>query len=141
MIVIEGRVFVIDREILILFPIMKTPISDYGVVMVLRSSKRWSGRVGGGVGVGGEPLLLPLPGLVVLKPIKDILALNLAVAPEPSTDGLNLISRGGPDSIDVVELLEKLYLLCCGCPPSAALPAKVIACTYFSTPIVDIFLL
>ncbi|RWW51067.1 hypothetical protein BHE74_00042618 [Ensete ventricosum] len=38
---------------------------------------------GGWGDVHGEPLLLSLPGLVVLEPVKDVLPFDLAVLPEP----------------------------------------------------------
>lgn len=97
-----------------MFP-MKTPFSDDGIVMIMSG-------IGGG-GARGKPLPLPLPSLVILEPIEDILPLDFAIAPQPSTDSMNLISSGGSQPLDVVELLKQLYLLGCGSPPCAALPA------------------
>ncbi|KAK1566647.1 hypothetical protein Q3G72_002427 [Acer saccharum] len=71
---------------------------------------------GGGVG-GGESHFLPLSGFMVLKPVKDIFAFNLAIVSKPSRDLLNLFSSWGPNSIVVVKIdsLTKLQSLKCVC--------------------------
>lgn len=83
-------------------------------------------RIGIGIGIGrrrrSESFLLSFASLVVLKPIKDVLAFNFAVLSKPSRDPLNLIRTRGPNSIVVIKLLQNPYLVACGCPPAAALP-------------------
>ena len=121
--VTDAGAFVLFNEVLILFP-MKTPFFDDGIVMKMS---------GMGDGVGGKPLPLPLPSLVVLEPVEDILSLDFTIAPKLCTDGMNLISSGGSQPVDVVELLEQLYLFDCGSPPCTALPTQAAACVCFFT--------
>lgn len=71
---------------------------------------------------GDEPLLLPLTSFVVLEPVKDVFALNLAVLPEASRDPLYLLCTWGPDPIVVVKLFEYPYLFTRWCPPRTTLP-------------------
>ena len=73
--------------------------------------------------IGGETLLLPLSGLVVLEPVKDVFALDLAVLAETGRDPLDLLGAGRADAIVVVKLFEDPYLLRRWGPPTAALPA------------------
>ena len=75
--------------------------------------------------IRGEPFLLPLTSLVVLEPVEDILAFNLAVLPQPSRDPLNLLCTWGSNPIVVVKVLQYPYLVGCGSPPCTALPAHV----------------
>ena len=71
-----------------------------------------------------EPFFLPLTSLMVLKPIKNVLAFNFTVLSKPSRDSLNLISAWGPNAIVVIKLLQDSNLVGCGSPPRAALPAQ-----------------
>ena len=74
--------------------------------------------------ISGKAFFLPLTSFMVLKPIKDVLAFNLAVLPEFSWDFLNLISSWRPNSIVVIKILQDSYLLSGGSPPGTALPAQ-----------------
>jgi hypothetical protein len=79
---------------------------------------------GGGVDVEvGESLLLALARLVVLEPVEDVLALDLAVLAQHGGDALDLLRRGRPDAAGVVELLEDPELLRRRRPPRPARPA------------------
>lgn len=60
-------------------------------------------------------LLLPLPSLVILKPIEHILALNVAINPKPSCDLLNLLCSWGPQTLPV-QALKHVYLFLGGVP-------------------------
>ncbi|KAE8703837.1 hypothetical protein F3Y22_tig00110462pilonHSYRG00172 [Hibiscus syriacus] len=71
----------------------------------------------------GEPCLLPLTSLVVLKPIKDIIAFDFTVLSKPSRDPLNLITTREPNSIVAVKVLHYSNLVSGGTPPCTALPA------------------
>ena len=77
--------------------------------------------------ISSESLLLPFTSFMVLKPIKDVLAFDLAVLPQPSWDPLNLFSTWGPNSIVVVKVLQYSYLVSCGSPACTALPAQKTA--------------
>lgn len=85
----------------------------------IRNSRSLHGDIG-----CGEPFLLPLTSLVVLKPIKDILAFDFPVLSKPSRDPLNLLCTWGPNSIVVVKVLQYSNLVSGGSPPCTALPAK-----------------
>jgi len=87
----------------------------------------------------GEPFLLPLTSFMVLKPIKDILAFNLAVLSKPSRDLLNLSSIWGPNTFDVVQFLQYSYLVSSGSPPCTGLPANKVS--FGTTIIILIWLL
>lgn len=54
--------------------------------------------------------LLSLPRLVVLKPVEDILSLDLSIPPELGGDVLDLVRRGGPGPTPI-KLLERPQLL------------------------------
>ena len=84
----------------------------------------WGWSLHGDIILRSEPFLLPFSSLVVLEPIKDILAFDFAVLSKPSRDLLNLLCTWGPNSIVVVKILQYSYLVCCGSPPCTALPAK-----------------
>lgn len=56
------------------------------------------------------PELLPVPGLVVLEPVKYIFALNLAIEGELGSDVLDLRGVGGSDA-SPVHLLKDHQLL------------------------------
>lgn len=64
---------------------------------------------------------------MVLEPVEDVLALDLAVLAEAGRDPLDLVGGGGPDAVVVVEVLEDPYLVRRGRPPRTALPANVTA--------------
>jgi hypothetical protein len=87
----------------------------------------------------GESFLLPLTSFMVLKPIKYILAFNLAVLSKPSRDLLNLSSIWGPNTFDVVQFLQNSYLVSSGIPPCTGLPAKKVP--FGATVIILIWLL
>ncbi|RWW77329.1 hypothetical protein BHE74_00014509 [Ensete ventricosum] len=63
-------------------------------------------------------LLLPLPRLVVLKPVEDVLPLDVTVLPQLSGYVLYLVRAGGPDSL-LVEAFQYGYLLLGRVPPRA----------------------
>jgi hypothetical protein len=67
-----------------------------------------------------EAALLALAGLVVLEPIEDVLALDLAVLAQHGGDALDLLRAGRPDVAAVLELLQHPDLLRRRCPPRAA---------------------
>lgn len=103
------RIVGMNRRILIRFP---------------RKSIRWGRRSLHGHIIRSEPFLLPFSSFVVLEPIKDILAFNLTVLPQPSRDPLNLFCTWGSNSIVVVKVLQYSYLVGCGSPPCTTLPAE-----------------
>lgn len=88
--------------------------------------KRVRVRVRIGV-VGDGALLLALAGFMVLEPVKHVLALDLAILPEPGGDPLYLVGGGRADAVVVVEVLEDSYLVCRRGPSRAALPAEEAA--------------
>jgi len=89
-----------------------------------RSSISWGRRSLHGDIIRSEPFLLPFSSFVVLEPIKDILAFNLTVLPQPSRDPLNLLSTWGSNSIVVVKVLQYSYLVGGGSPACTTLPAE-----------------
>lgn len=92
-----------------------------------------AGCAGGTGNVHGESFLLPLPGLVVLEPIEDILAFDLAVLAECGGDLLDLIGGRGSDPHVVVEVPQYPYLISSGDPPCAGLPAEEATLTPSNT--------
>ena len=81
---------------------------------------RAGGCGGGHVDVEvGEAALLAFAGLVVLEPVEDVLALDLAVLAQHGGDALDLLRVGRPDAAAVVELLEYPDLLGRRRPPRA----------------------
>ena len=55
-------------------------------------------------------LLLPLPGFMILEPVKDVFALDVAIISEPCSDLLNLLSSWGSQPL-LVQALQHVYLL------------------------------
>lgn len=70
---------------------------------------------------GDFTALLPLPSLVVLEPIENVLALDLAVETELRRDLLNLIS-GGRSKACSKQIRQYLQLLHRRIPPPAFCP-------------------
>lgn len=81
---------------------------------------RWCGH-----GCAVESLLLTLTSLMVLEPVKDVLALDLTVLSQPCSDLLDLIGCWWPDSTVVVKFFEDSDLLRRRCPPRAGLATRV----------------
>ena len=61
-------------------------------------------------------LLLPLPGLVILKPVEHILPFDVTIRPQPSSYLLYLLSSWCPYSL-LVQVLQHAYLLLRRVPP------------------------
>lgn len=71
-------------------------------------------------------LLLPLPGLMVLEPVKDIFALDVPIIPKPCSNLLNLFCSWGSQPI-LVQALEHVYLLLCWVPSRPSISKILIA--------------
>lgn len=65
-------------------------------------------------------LLLPLPRLVILKPIKHILPLNVTISPQPRRYLLYLLRTRSPHSLPI-QILQHAYLLLGRIPPRRVL--------------------
>lgn len=76
-----------------------------------------------------ELLLLPLPCLVVLEPIEDILPLYFPILPQPSWNPLYLLSTRRPNSIVIVQVFQYPYLVSSRNPPCSGLPTEKAAFT------------
>lgn len=59
--------------------------------------------------------LLSLTSFVILKPVEDILSLDVTISPEPRGNLLYLLSAGSPYSL-LVKVLQHVYLLLCRTP-------------------------
>lgn len=59
--------------------------------------------------------LLSLARFVILKPVEDILSLDVTISPEPRGNLLYLLSAGSPYSL-LVKVLQHVYLLLCRTP-------------------------
>lgn len=81
-----------------------------------RREGRGRGAVAGGEGEGAPLLLLAFTGLVVLEPIEDVLALDLAELAELGGDLLDLPGIGGPYPASI-QHLQYPYLLLRRIPP------------------------
>lgn len=78
-------------------------------------------------------LLLSLPGLVVLEPVKDVFALDVPKIPKPCSDVLNLLSSWSSQTL-LVQALKHVYLLLGWVPSRPSISKSLITTLHCSFP-------